>query len=183
MKKVSDLHIKIFADGAEKAGMLEMYKQPFISGFTTNPTLMNKVGIKDYRAFAQDIVKAIPDRPISFEVFADDFAEMERQAGEIATWGEYVYIKDSSNQYESRTFLRLDPPPHSEGSTVECDCGHDNRANGENCRSTQRNKGCRRFHLRRTRGRHRPRPGSSYGGSVENRSEESKHRATLGFPS
>jgi transaldolase len=93
MKKVSDLRIKIFADGAEKAGMLEMYKQPFISGFTTNPTLMNKVGIKDYRAFAQDIVKAIPDRPISFEVFADDFAEMERQAGEIATWGEHVYIK------------------------------------------------------------------------------------------
>jgi len=93
MKKIEDLKIKIFADGADKAGMLEMYAKPYIKGFTTNPTLMRKAGIKDYRAFALDIVKAIPDRPISFEVFSDEFSEMERQANEIAGWGQNVYVK------------------------------------------------------------------------------------------
>jgi len=90
---ISQLHIKIFADGADLAGMLEMARKPYISGFTTNPTLMRKVGIRDYRGFAHEVIAAIPDRPISFEVFSDDFLEMERQANEIATWGEHVYVK------------------------------------------------------------------------------------------
>lgn len=93
MKNVEDLTVKIFADGAEKAGMLEMYAKPFIKGFTTNPTLMHKAGLTDYRAFAHSIVAAIPDRPISFEVFSDEFEDMERQAREIATWGDNVYVK------------------------------------------------------------------------------------------
>src|SRR6202166_5230323 len=93
MKRVEDLTVKIFADGADKAGMLEMYAKPFIKGLTTNPTLMRKAGIADYKAFSLDILKAIPDRPISFEVFSDDFAEMERQALEIASWGQNVYVK------------------------------------------------------------------------------------------
>src|SRR4030067_2717003 len=84
MKAIDDLKVKIFADGADKAGMLEMYARPYIQGFTTNPTLMRKAGVTDYRAFAKDIVKAIPDRPISFEVLSDEFPEMERQAMEIA---------------------------------------------------------------------------------------------------
>src|SRR4249919_2246656 len=93
MTSVSNLTVKIFADGAELPGMLALYRQPFIKGFTTNPTLMNKAGIKDYRAFAREVIGAIPDRPISFEVFSDDFSEMERQASEIATWGDHVYVK------------------------------------------------------------------------------------------
>src|ERR1017187_8186815 len=93
MKSISDLKVKIFADGAEMAGMLEMYAKPFIKGFTTNPTLMHKVGLTDYRGFAKSILAAIPDRPISFEVFSDEFNEMERQAREIATWGKNVYVK------------------------------------------------------------------------------------------
>ncbi|MDP9360510.1 MAG: transaldolase, partial [Acidobacteriota bacterium] len=93
MKRVEDLTVKLFADGAEKAGILEMYAKPYIKGFTTNPTLMHKAGLTDYRAFARDIVAAVPDRPISFEVFSDEFDEMERQAREIATWGENVYVK------------------------------------------------------------------------------------------
>jgi transaldolase len=93
MTRLEDLNVKIFADGAEKAGMLEMYAKPYIKGFTTNPTLMHKVGLTDYRAFARDIVEVIPDRPISFEVFSDEFEEMERQAREIATWGDNVYVK------------------------------------------------------------------------------------------
>jgi transaldolase len=93
MTRTEDLKVKIFADGAEKAGMLEMYAKPYIKGFTTNPTLMHKVGLTDYRAFARDIVSVIPDRPISFEVFSDEFEDMERQAREIATWGDNVYVK------------------------------------------------------------------------------------------
>jgi transaldolase len=93
MTSLAELKIKIFADGADKAGMLEMYEQPLIKGFTTNPTLMRKAGISDYQAFALDILQAIPDRPISFEVFSDDFTEMERQAHKIAAWGNNVYVK------------------------------------------------------------------------------------------
>ncbi len=88
-----NLKVKLFADGAERAGMLEMAKNPMISGLTTNPTLMNKAGIKDYEAFAKDILSEIKDKPISFEVFADEFKEMERQAKLIAKWGDNVYVK------------------------------------------------------------------------------------------
>lgn len=93
MTSFRDLKIKIFADGADKAGMLEFYAKPYIAGFTTNPTLMRKAGIQDYEWFARDVLAAIPDRPISFEVFADEFDEMERQAELIAGWGDTVYVK------------------------------------------------------------------------------------------
>ena len=93
MKSIQDLKVKIFADGADRNGMLEMYAKPYIKGFTTNPTLMRKAGIADYRTFAEDILKAIPDRPISFEVFSDEFNGMEREAMEIAGWGPNVYVK------------------------------------------------------------------------------------------
>ncbi len=90
---LTDLNTKIFADGADLAGMQAMYREPYIKGFTTNPTLMHKAGVTDYRAFAAQVLEAIPDRPISFEVFSDDLTDMERQGREIATWGEHVYVK------------------------------------------------------------------------------------------
>jgi len=90
---VDRLNVKIFADGANKAGMLEMAAKPYIQGLTTNPTLMRKAGVSDYRSFAKEIIAAIPDKPISFEVFSDEFQEMERQALEIAGWGKNVYVK------------------------------------------------------------------------------------------
>ena len=93
MKPLTDLRVKLFADGADRAGMLEMYANPLIKGFTTNPTLMRKAGVEDYEAFARDLVVAIPDRPISLEVFSDDFDEMERQARKLAALGTYVYVK------------------------------------------------------------------------------------------
>jgi transaldolase len=93
VKSVADLKVKLFADGADKAAMLELYANPCIQGFTTNPTLMRKAGITDYAAFAREILAAIPDRPISLEVFADDFPEMERQARKINSWAENVYVK------------------------------------------------------------------------------------------
>jgi transaldolase len=93
MKKIEELDIKIFADGADKDSMLEMYAKQYIKGLTTNPTLMKKAGITDYRGFCKDILTHIKDKPISFEVFSDDFTEMERQAEEIASWGDNVYVK------------------------------------------------------------------------------------------
>lgn len=90
---VDQLKIKIFADGADLKSIREAAANPLVTGFTTNPTLMRQAGVVDYRAFALDVLKAVPDRPVSFEVFADDFHGMERQAREIATWGRNVYVK------------------------------------------------------------------------------------------
>jgi transaldolase len=90
---LDQLHIQVFADGADRDAMLELAAQPHIAGLTTNPTLMRKAGITDYRAFAQSVLSEIKKKPISFEVFSDDFREMERQAHEIASWGANVYVK------------------------------------------------------------------------------------------
>ena len=107
MKRVEDLNVKIFADGADKVDMLEMYAKPYIRGLTTNPTLMKKAGIKDYRAFCKDILTHIKDKPLSFEVFSDDFAEMERQALEIASWGDNVYVKIPVTNTQRETCYEL----------------------------------------------------------------------------
>lgn len=101
------LKTKLFADGADKIGILEMYRNPLISGFTTNPTLMRKAGIIDYKAFCLDILKYIPDRPFSFEVFSDDFNQMYLQALEIASWGENVYVKIPITNTKSQSSIDL----------------------------------------------------------------------------
>ncbi len=93
MSDLRSLKVKIFADGADLDGILKRAADPLIKGFTTNPTLMRKAGVADYEAFAAKLLRAIPDRPISFEVFADDFAEMAYQARTIASWGDNVYVK------------------------------------------------------------------------------------------
>jgi transaldolase len=93
MNRLQNLRVKIFADGADLAGILKLYANPLIKGFTTNPTLMRKAGIQDYETFARQVLDAVPDRPVSFEVFADDFAEMARQARAIASWGRNVNVK------------------------------------------------------------------------------------------
>jgi transaldolase len=90
---IDALKVKIFADGADKGRMLELYANKAVKGFTTNPTLMRQAGISDYEAFARDILTHIPDRPISFEVFSDAFDDMERQALKIASWGANVFAK------------------------------------------------------------------------------------------
>ncbi len=92
-KSMSDLRVQIFADGADKASMLELYRQPHIKGFTTNPTLMRASGVNDYQGFALDLLATIQDRPLSFEVFADEEHEMEEQARHIAAWGKNVFVK------------------------------------------------------------------------------------------
>jgi transaldolase len=93
MTSLSQLTVKIFADGADKAGMVDLYAKPYIKGLTTNPTLMRKAGVANYRAFAKDVLSEINDKPVCFEVLADDFAEMERQALEMASWADNVYVK------------------------------------------------------------------------------------------
>ena len=93
MPKLSDLKVKLFTDGANKAEIVEMAKQPWIAGFTTNPSLMKKAGVSDYELYARDLVAAVPDRHISFEVFSDDIPEMVAQARVISSWGKNVYVK------------------------------------------------------------------------------------------
>jgi transaldolase len=93
MTALSELRVKIFADSAERTRMLELREKPYVSGFTTNPTLMRRAGIADYREFARDILAAITDKPVCFEVLADEIPQMERQALEIASWAENVYVK------------------------------------------------------------------------------------------
>src|SRR3974390_2970369 len=93
MPKLSDLKVKLFTDGADKAQIVDMAKQPWIAGFTTNPSLMKKVGVSDYELYARDLVAAVPDRHISFEVFSDDVPEMVAQARVIAAWGKNVFVK------------------------------------------------------------------------------------------
>ena len=89
----SSLRIKVFADGADRKAILDLYANPLIKGFTTNPTLMRQAGVKDYEAFAGEILGEIKDRPFSLEVFSDEFPEMERQAMKLAALGENVYVK------------------------------------------------------------------------------------------
>src|SRR5579871_6832860 len=93
MPKLSELKVKLFTDGADKAQIVEMAKQPWIRGFTTNPSLLKKAGVSDYEAYARELVAAVPDRHFSFEVFSDEIAEMVAQARVIATWGDTVYVK------------------------------------------------------------------------------------------
>jgi len=93
MYGLDNLHVKIFADGADIDGMLNLYRNPLIKGLTTNPTLMRKAGIQDYENFARDILSEIKDKPISFEVFSDEFAEMKRQALKIRDWQKNVFVK------------------------------------------------------------------------------------------
>ena len=111
IKKIEDLKIKIFSDGADKKDMLDMNGKSFIKGLTTNPSLMKKAGIKDYEAFAKDILSTIKKKPISFEVFSDDFNDMERQAMKIAGWADNVYVKipitNSKGNFSGKIIKRL----------------------------------------------------------------------------
>jgi len=93
MPSIDNLRIKLFSDGADLASILDLYRNPWIKGFTTNPTLMRKAGILDYEAFARNLLRAVPDRPVSLEVFADDEESMEAQARAIASWGRNVNVK------------------------------------------------------------------------------------------
>jgi transaldolase len=99
--------VKIFSDGADKKAMLEMYQNPLVKGLTTNPSLMKKSGVSDYVAFCKEILNEIKIKPISFEVFADNFTEMKRQALEIASWGENVYVKIPITNSEGESSLPL----------------------------------------------------------------------------
>src|SRR5215211_1345236 len=92
-KTLSDLKVKLFTDGADKAQIVDMAKQPWIRGFTTNPSLLKKAGVRDYETYGRDLVAAVPDRHISFEVFSDEIEEMVAQARVITTWGPNVYVK------------------------------------------------------------------------------------------
>lgn len=101
------MKIKIYSDGADRASMLEMAKNPKIQGLTTNPSLMKKAGVTDYRSYCKEILAEITDKPISFEVFSDHFAEMKQQALEIASWGKNVYVKIPITNSEGQSSIPL----------------------------------------------------------------------------
>ena len=102
-----ELQVKLFADGADKNGMLEMYANPLIAGFTTNPTLMKMAGVTNYKSFAKDILTYIKDKPISFEVFSDEFEEMEKQALEISSWASNVNVKIPITNTKSQSSVEI----------------------------------------------------------------------------
>ena len=118
MSRIADLNVKIFADGADFDGMVKMAHNPLIQGFTTNPTLMRKAGVNDYEAFARRALAAITDRPVSFEVFADDFPSMAEQARAIATWGSNVNVKIPVSTTKGQSSNELIRALSSEGVTL-----------------------------------------------------------------
>jgi transaldolase len=118
MSRIADLNVKIFADGADFDGMVKMAHNPLIRGFTTNPTLMRKAGVSDYETFARRVLAAITDRPVSFEVFADDFPSMAEQARAIATWGPNVNVKIPVSTTKGQSSNELIRGLSSEGVTL-----------------------------------------------------------------
>jgi transaldolase len=118
MSRLADLKVKIFADGADYKGILQMSKNPVIKGFTTNPTLMRKAGVSDYEAFARKVLAAVSDRPVSFEVFADDFASMAEQAHTISNWGPNVNVKIPITNTKGQSAGKLIRALSSEGVTL-----------------------------------------------------------------
>jgi len=118
MSRIADLNVKIFADGADFDGMVKMAPNPLIQGFTTNPTLMRKAGVNDYETFARRVLVAITDRPVSFEVFADDFPNMAGQARAIATWGPNVNVKIPVSTTKGQSSNELIRALSSEGVTL-----------------------------------------------------------------
>jgi len=112
------LPIQIFADGADLEGIIDLYRKPYIKGLTTNPTLMRKVGISDYEAFARSVLESVTDKPISFEVFSDDFPEMRRQALKIRDWQENVYVKIPITNTKGESALPLIADLAGEGVKV-----------------------------------------------------------------
>jgi transaldolase len=115
---IKDLKIKIFADGAEIKAMIEAYKGTLVKGFTTNPTLMKKNGITDYEGFAKEVINIIPDRPISFEVFSDEFDEMEAQAKKIASWGKNINVKIPISNTKGQSSIPLVKKLSAEGLSL-----------------------------------------------------------------
>ena len=118
MSRIADLNVKIFADGADFDGMIKMAHNPLIQGFTTNPSLMRKAGVNDYETFARRALAAITDRPVSFEVFADDFPGMAEQARAIATWGPNVNVKIPVTNTKGQSSIELIRALSSEGVTL-----------------------------------------------------------------
>ena len=129
-RPLEGLSVQIFADGADKTGMMSLYANPLISGLTTNPTLMRKAGISNYEAFAKDILSGITEKPISFEVFSDEPGEMRRQALEIASWGSNVYVKIPVTNTRGESMMPLVHALASGRSEAQCDGFADAAASG-----------------------------------------------------
>ena len=128
METLDKLGIKIFADGADFDNIVKLSTNPIIKGFTTNPTLARNAGITDYEQFGRKVLAAVPNRPVSLEVFADDFAEMIRQGRTIATWGKNVNVKNSSYKHQKRILRYGYPGTFRRWDCSQCHGCYDGRA-------------------------------------------------------
>ena len=162
---VERLKVKIFADGADIKAMREAAANPVVKGFTTNPSLMRQAGVNDYKAFALDVLKLIPDRPISFEVFADDFPTMEAQAREIATWGANIYVKIPVSNTKGEFAGPLIASLSRTGDKAQRHGHLHPRAGVSRRRSARGERSRRGFGVRRSHRRHRARSGPAHGGA------------------
>ena len=176
----SYLKVKIFADGADRAGMLEMNANPLIKGLTTNPTLMRKAGVSDYERFARDILSVVTEKPISLEVFSDDFDEMERQALKIASWGNNVYVEDSGQQHEARGGLSAHPQARGSRSKGQCNSDHDGHAGSRRSGKPEQRSPFVHFRICRANRGHWARSGAIDGSKYRACFNKPKSRSHLG---
>ena len=160
MRGTDQLRVKLFADGAELEVIRTMAANPLIKGFTTNPTLMRKAGVSDYVAFSREALRIVPDRPISFEVFSDDFVEMEAQALEIASWGSNVFVKIPVTNTRGESAAPLVSRLARAGRTAEHYGDPRRRAGGEDRKGTVAGRGVVRVGIRRSDRGHRCRSGA-----------------------
>ena len=179
MIDASKLSVRVFADGADMASVRKLAADPLIAGFTTNPTLMRNAGVQDYEAFAHEFLETVSDRPISFEVFSDEFADMERQALKIAPWGDNVYVKIPITNTEG---VSLDLVRRLTNAGVQLNItalmtNAQVDATAEALEGVGLRVGVRRAHRR-----HRPRAGADHGGGPGNAAAAARRRADLGQP-
>jgi transaldolase len=181
MKTIADLQVKLFADGADLAEMVALSQRPYIRGFTTNPTLMRKAGVHDYRQFARDVLTAIPHRPISFEVFSDEFAEMAIQAQEIAAWGPCVYVKIPVTNTRGEPSYDLVHTLSHAGVKVNVTALMTLEQVGRAVDAARRRAG-QRVDVRRPHRRHRARSGADHGRRARAAAAGAAGRVDLGQP-
>ncbi len=181
MTRALDLGVKLFADGADLQEMIALSRQPYIRGFTTNPTLMHKAGVRDYRQFARDVLAAIPNRPISFEVFSDEFDEMAAQAREIASWGPCVYVKIPITNTRGEASYDLIHELSRAGVKVNVTAVLTReQICGAFFAALRGGDGGDRVHFRGTHRRHRPRSGADRRGRRRAHPIRARHRDHLG---
>ena len=181
MSKLANLKVKLFTDGADKAQIVEMAKQPWIAGFTTNPSLLKKAGVRDYEAFARDLVAAVPDRHISFEVFSDDIPEMVAQGRVIASWGKNVHVKLPVTTTRGEPLYDAVRTLSRDGVKINVTAIFTSEQVAARRRGARRRRAGVHFGFCRAAGRSRHRLPADHAGCHRARAQDAQHRDHLGL--